>query len=460
MSGCGIYSKYKDETEVPENLYGDYVDSIYSSQDDSLYVAYSSLDTVDLGTVEWREFFTDPLLQALIEKGLENNTDYLTAEQRVKEAEATLLSSKLSFLPSLAFTPDISVTHTHKASPQASQSYTIPVTASWELDFFGKMRNAKRQSQVLLEQTKYYRQAVRTQVIAGIANAYYTILMLDEQVAIAKETEEAWAETIRSARALMKAGRYNEAGVAQLEASYYSVQTTVLDLEEQLNQAENSLAMLLAETPRHYERGTLDNQSFPVNFYIGVPLDILANRPDVRYAEMSLASAFYNTNYARSSFYPSITLSGSAGWTNAGTVIRDPISFIASAVGSLTEPLFNRGALLGQLKIAKAQEEEASLNFQQTLLNAGTEVNNALMSWQTASAKRELLDNQIKALESAYKSTSLLMQYGTTTYLEVLTAQQSLLSARLTQVSNQVAEIQSIIDLYQALGGGKTEEDD
>ena len=337
-----------------------------------------------------------------------------------------------------------------------TQAYSLPVTASWELDVFGRMRNAKKQSKALYAQSQDYRQAVRTQLIAGIANTYYTLLMLDEQLAISRQTEEAWKETVASTRALMNAGMANESAVSQMEATYYQVQGSVLDLQKQISQTENSLALLLAETPRHYERGSLQQQQFPADFSVGIPVQMLSNRPDVRSAERSLEAAFYVTNQARSAFYPSIVLSGSAGWTNsAGSMIVNPGKFIATAIGSLTQPLFNRGTNIARLKIAKAQQEEAKLGFQQTLLNAGSEVNEALVKYQTAKEKAAYYDKQIMSLNKAFESTSLLMQHGNTTYLEVLTAQQTLLSAQLNQVANRFAEIQGVINLYQALGGGR-----
>ena len=282
--------------------------------------------------------------------------------------------------------------------------------------------------------------------------------MLDEQLDLSRRTAETWKETVASARALMNAGQYDEAAVSQMEATYYSVQTTVLDLEEQINQVENSMALLLAETPRSYERGKLSEQVLPENLSTGVPVQLLANRPDVRSAERSLEAAFYATNQARSAFYPSITLSGSAGWTNeAGSLIINPAKFLASAIGSLTMPLFNRGQNIANLKIAKAQQEEAKLSFQQTLLNAGTEVNDALAACQVSREKAKLYERQVDALRNTVRSTSLLMEYGNRTYLEVLTARQTLLDAELSQVANRFTEIQSIVTLYQALGGGRGE---
>ena len=438
LSSCGIYTSYKPATEVPEQLFGEEV---------------IVEDTTSIASLSWRALFTDPDLVALIEQGLANNTDYLTAGLKVQEAEAALLSAKLAYLPGIALAPQGTLSHLEGHS--LTKAYSLPATASWEIDLFGRLRNAKRQSQALLAQTKDYQQAVRCQLIAGIANTYYTLLMLDEQLAISQETERTWAESARATRALMEAGMANEAAASQMEAAHAQVSAAVLDLKDQINQVENSLSLLIAEPVHAVRRGKLGGQTWPSDLSVGVPIQLLANRPDVRSAERSLEQAFYATNAARSAFYPSITLSGSAGWTNSvGGMISNPAQFVASAVGSLTQPLFAKGQLLAQLKITKAQQEEASLSFQQALLNAGAEVNNALVQYQTAKEKRELYAQQVNALQKAYRSTSLLMEHGTTTYLEVLTAQQSLLSAQLTQVANEVTEIQSLIQLYQALGGG------
>lgn len=440
LSSCGIYTKYKPATEVPVDLYGEEV---------------AAADTPDnLGDLSWREVFTDPQLQLLIEQGLQNNTDLRSAQWRVKEAEAAMLSAKLAYLPSFALSPQGTVSSFDKS--KATQTYNLPVTAGWEIDIFGRVRNAKRQAKALLEQSHDYKQAVRTQLISGIANTYYTLLMLDNQLEISVQTEHSWKETVDATRALMNAGLANEAAVSQMEATYYTICTSVLDLKEQINQVENSLSLLLAETPHAVRRGKLQGQELPENLAVGIPVQMLANRPDVRSAERSLEAAFYATNQARSAFYPSIVLSGSAGWTNsAGGMIINPGKFLATAIGSLTQPLFNKGANIAQLKIAKAQQEEAKLSFQQALLNAGSEVNEALVKYQTAREKSAYYDKQINSLNKALESTSLLMQHGNTTYLEVLTAQQTLLNAQLAQVANRFTEIQGVINLYQALGGGR-----
>ena len=444
LSSCGIYTTYERPSDInTDGLYG---------QD--LNEEAVAVDTASIASLSWRELFTDSHLQTLIEHALQSNTDLLSAQQRIKEAEATLSSAKLAYLPSFMLTPQGGVSSFDKS--KGSWTYTGIASASWEIDIFGKLTNAKRRSKALYLQSLEYEQAVSTSLIANVANLYYTLLMLDEQYRISEETAVNWRESVRTMRAMMAAGMTNVASVSQSEANCRQVEASLLDLKQQIKEVENSLSILLGEVPGGIERGHLAGQDFPEELTVGVPLQLLSRRPDVKSAELSLASAFYSTNAARSAFYPSITLSGTAGWTNsAGNMIINPGKLLLSAVGALTQPLFNKGLNIAQLKIAKAQQEEAKLAFLQALLNAGSEVNNALTQVQTARGKTELRTGQIISLENAVRSTQLLMQHGTSTYLEVLTAQQSLLSAQLTQVADRFDEIQGIINLYQALGGGR-----
>ena len=297
---------------------------------------------------------------------------------------------------------------------------------------------------------------MKTQLISGVANLYYTLLMLDSQYEVTEETAAKWRQSVEAMRALKEAGYANEAGVAQYEANTLAIEASLHDLGYQRTQAENSLCSLLGEVPHTIARGRLENQQLPDDLTVGVPLLMLSNRPDVRSAEYSLMQSYYATASARSALYPSITLSGTVGWTNnSGADIVNPGKLIWNAAGSLLQPIFNANANRARVKIAKAQQEEASLSFQQALLNAGSEVNDALVACQTSKAKTVLFEKQIQSLEKALESTSLLMEHGTTTYLEVLTARQSLLSAQLSQTANRFTEIQSVINLYQALGGGR-----
>lgn len=446
FSSCGIYTSYKRPEVQTDGLYRDTLTGVAGT-------SVMSEDTTSIGSLPWRELFTDTRLRTLIEQGLSYNTDLRIARLRVEAAAASLSSAKLSYLPSVSLDPQGTISGFDKQ--KATKSYQLGASASWEIDIFGKLTNAKRGAKAALEQSQAYRQAVQTQLIANIANYYYTLLSLDSQLAISKQTAISWKENVRTMRALKVAGQYNESAVAQAEANSLSADASVLSLKQQIRETENSLSVLLAEVPQSISRGKLEDQQLPEKLSAGIPLQLLSNRPDVKEAEASLEQAFYTTNSARSAFYPSLTLSGSAGWTNSGGgLIANPGALLLQTVGSLAQPLFNKGKNIANLKIAKAQQEQATLTFQQTLLNAGAEVNNALTQFQTARQRTVLSAGQVTSLQSAVKSTHLLMRHGSSTYLEVLTAQVTLLQAQLTQVSDRFDEIQGVVNLYQALGGG------
>lgn len=440
LTGCHIYRAY----ERPESV----------NVSDSLYrQPVADEDTASLASLSWKELFTDPQLQQLIETGLNNNTDLSIARLKVKEAEALLMTSRLSYLPSVSLTPQGTLTSADGS--KASKTYNLAASADWEIDLFGKLLNSKRGAQAALEQSEAYRQAVQTQLVATIANSYYTLLMLDEQLDISRRTAQTWDESVRTMKALKRAGQATEMAVAQTEAGKLAVDASVLSVERQINEMENSLSTLLGLSPQAIERSTLKEQQFPDTLSTGVPLQLLSRRPDVRQCEAQLAVAYYATNSARSAFYPSITLSGSAGWTNAtGATVTNPGQWLLTAVGSLVQPLFNRGKNIANLKIAKAQQEEALLTFRQSLLDAGAEVNDALVQWQTARQRIQLDEQQVAALRSALRSSELLMQHSSQNYLEVLTARQSLLQAELDTTTDRFDEIQGVINLYHALGGG------
>lgn len=440
LGACSVYKSY-ERPDMPV------VDSLYRQ------AAAISADTTSIASLSWRELFTDSKLQALIETGLQNNTDLNIARLKVTEAEATLMTSRLAYLPSISFEP--SGTLRSVDGNAMTKSYDIAASASWEVDIFGKLTNAKRGAKAALEQSEAYRQAVQTQLIATIANSYYSLLMLDAQLDISERTAANWGENVRAMKALKAAGDATELAVAQSEASKLSVDASIASLRQQIDQMENTLTALLGIAPQKIDRTTIGEQRFPTELAAGVPLQLLQRRPDVRQSEAALAQAFYATNAARAAFYPSITLSGSAGWTNAaGAAITNPGQWLFTAVGSLVQPLFNRGRNIANLRIAKAQQEEALLSFRQSLLDAGTDVNNALIQWQTARQRQQIDQQQILSLESTVRSSELLMQYSSQNYLEVLTARQTLLQAELTAVSDRFDEIQGVINLYHALGGG------
>ena len=441
LTSCGVYTKYERPSEALAGL-------------DSLYRADLRPDTAQtLASLSWEELFADPHLQALIRRGLEANTDLQVARLQVEEAQATLRQSKLAYLSSANLTPEGTLSSFDGKKPQ--QTYSLGASVSWEIDLFGKLTNAKREARAALLASDAYRQAVQTQVVATVADSYYALLMLDEQISITRRMVESWEEYVHALEALLRAGQADRATVNQARASKLAAESSLETLVQQLVEQENALCAFLGETPRVVERGSMEGQSFPDTLRVGVPLDLLARRPDVRQAEAELMEAFYATNGARSAFYPSITLSGSVGWTNSGgTAITNPGAWLLSAVGSLVQPLFNKGENIANLKIAKARQEEALLHFRQELLDAGNEVNDALAQWQSARRRIRLDTAQAEHLTATLHDTSLLMQHSAdVNYLQVITARQSLLSARLTVVQDRYDEIQGVIQLYHALGG-------
>lgn len=437
MTGCSIYKPYSRPEVQTEGLYRDLEET---------------KDTASIATLGWRNLFSDKNLQALIDKGLERNTDLRVAHTRVKAAEAVLMNARLSYLPSVVLAPDGSISGTEGA--KAIKTYNLAASASWEIDLFGKVTNAKREALAALEGSRAYRQAVETQLIATIANSYYMLLMLDRQLIISEQTLITWKETEHSIEALKRAGKSNDAAVLQAKANRLALEASVVSIRKSIRETENVLSALLADTSHDIMRGALQKQQFPDTLSAGLPIQLLANRPDVRQAEWNLAQAYYATNAARSAFYPSLTLSGSTGWTNnVGGVVVNPGSWLFSAVGSLMQPLFNKGTNIANLRQAKARQEEALLLFQQSLLDAGKEVNNALTRWQSARIRIDYVNQQIMTLQEAVRKTELLMQHTSINYLEVLTARQRLLEAELTQAQDKFEEIQGVIDLYHAVGG-------
>ena len=442
LNSCHIYKKYERPDMDVQGLFRDTV-----SVTDTL-----AADSLNIGDLPWTDIFTDPILQDLIRQGLENNSDLRTAMLQVESAQASFRASQLAFLPSLNLTPQGGVSSFDGS--KGTWTYNVPVSASWEIDIFGRVLNSKRNAKAVLMQGKAYQQAVRTQLIATIANGYYTLLMLDKQLAITEETALLWQQSVETMKSMKEAGMTNEAAVAQSEANCYAIEASIPALKQQIRETENTLSTLLYQAPQTIKRGSFDEQTLPEILHVGVPVQMLANRPDVQAAEMSLAAAYYTTNIARSAFYPNLVISGSAGWSNQnGTV--NPAQILLSAAASLVQPIFNQGSNIANLKAAKAQQEIAAINFQQTVLNAGQEVSDALYAYQSNKDILSQRTQQIDALQRAVESTESLMKLGTSTYLEVLTAQQSLLSAQLSEVSDTYQCMVAVVSLYHALGGGR-----
>lgn len=440
LSSCNIYRKF----ERPEMS----VDDSFRNPDGT-----TNTDTTTIADMSWTEIYTDPNLQTLINYGLDNNTDLLIAVERVKEAKAALMTARLSYLPSVSLAPQGAMSYGNDVT---SWTYNASVSASWEIDLFGKLLNNKRQAQVQLLQNQEYQQAVRTQLIATIADYYFNLLALDKQLNIYIVTEKSWAVSVETIKAMKEGGMTTEAAVAQYEAYHASIAAAIPEIKAAIMKQENALIALLGDYPEEIKRGNIDMQKFDFDIQAGVPLQLLANRPDVKNAEYNLASMYYNTNVARSAFYPNIVIGGSAGWTNSvGGVIVNPAQFVANALASLTQPLFYRGANKAKLEIAKAQEEEARLMFKQAIIDAGMEVSNALITYDAELKKEIERDRQITALYNAVEYTNELLKLGSSTYLEVLDAQQSLLSALISKTEDQLNKLNAVTSLYHALGGGR-----
>lgn len=413
-----------------------------------------------LGAKAWREFFTDPQLQELIQRGLTQSVSMRQLDLQIQEAQEYLKCSKLAYIPSLAIAPQGQLSSFDWSKPL--KFYTVPLSASWQIGSFGTLRNAKKKAEVGVEQTRVARQAVQQALVANIANIYYSLCMLDAQLAISEQTAKNWRESVELTRKLMAAGRSNKAAVAQSEANCYSVEANLLDLREGITEAENALCTILGEPPHHIQRGTLASFQAPAAIETGVPMALLQNRPDVKQAELKLASAFYDVNSAQASFYPALTISGTLGFTNNGSSVElNPGKWLWNALGQLAQPIFQNGRLRAQKKVALMQQEEAKMAFEHSLISAGNEVNTALVKLQTAQGKRQLIEGQIRSLSDAVSATEALYKDNVSrqvNYLNVLTAQTGLLSAQLGQLANQYAIISATIELYQTLGGGSLTE--
>ncbi len=428
-SGCGIYGKYKRPTHVTaEHLYG-------------IGVTESS-DSANLASLSWREIFTDPNLQVLIDSGLARNTDLKSLDFTVKQAEAGYKAAKLAFVPGFTFVPQGGYNISDNAP---GWSYAIPIAMDWEIDLFGKQLNQKRKAGAALLMTQDVREAAQTQIVATIASLYFQLLALDGQLAVTDSAANKWQETVRVMRLMKDAGMMNEVSVSQTEATCYAVEAGVVDIQKAIRSVENALCLILKQTPHPIPRGSIGIQVLPQELSVGVSAQLLANRPDVRQAEHNLEQYFYGVQHARSMFYPSIRIDATGLYAGA---------FIPSLIGQLAQPIFAHGGLKANLDIAKAQYEQALLAFEQKLLQAGNEVNEALVQCQTARTKHEKHIQQVNALQQAVNYTQLTMTNGHTTYLDIIYAQQSLLDAQTAQINDWLEEAQGVVRLYQALGGG------
>ena len=456
LTGCGIYNKYEQNTPTPADAFG-------TSQDIEQATGETSM-----AQVSWRECFTDPLLQQLIEQVLANNTDLNSARIAVEKSEASLKAAKLAYLPALSLAPQGTLSSFDKSA--FSKTYDLPLQLSWDIDVFGSITNNKRAAKAVLLQAQMQQEAIRTNLISTTAQQYFLLQVLDRQLEILTQTDSLWNKSLETEQSLWENGKAYSTAVNQMEASYLSVKTQIVDTRRNIRTVENAICRLMAVTPQHINRqkwgdsplhhaqaqGDAEQRMFDAKYLtIGVPSQMLENRPDIRMANHAMEEAFYNTAAARSAFFPSITLSATAGWTNnAGIAIVDPGKLLINIVGQLTQPIFARGKLIANKKIAQLTEEDLQKKYVQTVINAGNQVNEAMADCMAAREKNTYYLRQVQVLHDAYTGTHELMDNGKASYIEVLTAQESLLNAQLSHAMNMYNATEAVIALYIALGGG------
>ena len=446
MASCGLYNKYERPEVMTDGIVRDPV-----AQNGAL----QSADTASFGNLPWRQLFTDPQLQALIEQGLKNNPDMLNAALNVQIVNEALKCARLAFLPSIALSPQGVISSLRTDPAVTTKSYQLPISASWNVDLFGNLLNAKRSAQMQLIATLDYQTVVQCNIVSGIANLYYTLLMLDRQLEIVSDMEQLTKDTWDKMK-FMHDNRvgYRSTAVQSAEAAYYQVQAQKVDLQRQLRETENALSLLIVQPAQSIKRNRLADQTLPSKFATGVTIGLLSNRADVHAAEMQLAQCFYNVNAARSRFYPNITITGTGAFTNNNGMIN-PGKLLLSAVGSLVQPIFQHGQIVAGLKVAKMQYEQAYNKWQNAVLKAGNEVSNALVSYNSSDEKGQLDSKRVSVLKQNVEDTKKLMESSSnTTYLEVISAQSSLLNAEIAEVTDQFNKMQAVVNLYQALGGG------
>ncbi len=425
---------------------------------DSLFRDRATTDTATIASIHWNDFFTDTILQKLIEQGIGHNPDLQIAYTRIQQSQAYYLQSGAAFLPAL--NANAGVTSSKYSKSQSAQvngatQYQAGLSASWEADIWGKLRSSKKASLATLLQTESAARAVQTNLVSSIANYYYSLLALDQQLAITRMTVNNWDTTVQMMKALKEGDVVTGAAVVQSEAQLYAAQVTIPDLKQSIKETENALSILIGNSPSGIKRGQLQDQSFMEMLRTGVPAQLLSNRPDVQEAEYNFRYYFELTNVARTYFYPSLSITGSAGFNALSfSDLFRPGALAASIGAGLTQPIFNQRGNKTRLEVAKSQQQGAYLNFQSTLLKAGQEVSNAMSLYETSNEKTPIRANELTALELSVDYTQELLKNGFANYTELITARQSLLQAELGRINDRLQQLQAVVGLYSSLGGG------
>ena len=443
LYSCNTSKHFKRDTVNTDNLYG----------------SPATNDTATIAEKPWRDLFSETHLQKLIQEGLDHNPDLLVAVQKVYEAKAYFSQSRAALLPGINGKGTVNYLRNPESiypdGPREVNTYQLGLEASWEIDLWGKLRSSKRSAYANLLASDAGQKAVQTRLIATIASTYYNLVGLDAKLVITRQTVKNNIDLFETIKALKESGKVTGAAVVQSEANRYATEVTIPDLEQQIRETENALCLLLGRTPGTIERGKIDEQALSPVLTTGIPAQLLDNRPDVMQAEFGVMSAFEITNNAHANFYPALTLTATTGFAAADlSNLIDAKSFAANVIGGLVQPIFNKRANITRLRVAQAQQEEALISFRKALLTAGQEVHNALGSYEWSVQKIALRKSQLEALVKSVDFTKELLNYGSANYTEVLNAQTSLLSAQLNSINDQLQQLNAVVSLYRALGGG------
>lgn len=441
-TSCGLYKKYETPTDTA--MTKAYVEARQNQANDS----------TSFGNLLWENVFTDPVLADYINRALSSNLSVADARLNIDLARTQLKGARLAYYPSVALAPNGA--GASYAGSDMTWTYQLPLSVSWEVDVFGKLLNNKRSAQVGVDIAEAQAQAVRSQIISAVATTYYSMAAIEAQLELSRNTAVLWKESVDVMRDLKDAGRLTEAAVVQSDANYRSVLASISDLEVSRHKLDNVMSTLLSTMPSKWYVSPSAKLAVPDMMLPGVPMNYLANRPDVYMAERGLATAYYATNSARAAFYPGLTITANGGFTNLlGSLIKNPGDWFVQLAGSLTAPLFARGQNIARLEAAKISQTMAMNRFESTVLSAAGEVSDALTTYEKAGERAKHLDEQVSDLEKSVEYTNDLLIYSNGTYLEVLTAQQGLLQARMNRIACDLTRAQAVINLYQAVGGGR-----
>lgn len=442
LSSCGIYKKY----EMP--IENQYVNRLAESE--------AKADSTTLPYITWERVFTDPILQDYIRTALAENKDIDNAALNVQMAQAQLQGAKLSYFPAVTLSPNGGAAK-YGSGRMDTWTYQIPLSIQWEIDVFGKILNRKRSAKVSLEQMEDYQQATRSQIISAVANTYYGLVLLHQQLDLTQRTSQIWKDQVESMKLMKEAAYVNEAAVVQSAANYWSIMSSIPDIRQSIHELNSTMSLLLHTDEKEWKVSGDMSFDLPAEFTSGVPISYLAARPDVRAAERGLAAAYYSVSSARAAFYPSLMISSNGGFTNLlGSLVTNPGKWFIQLAGQLTAPLFARGQNIANLKVAKARQQQAMNEFENTVLAAAVDVSDALSLYRNTCEKREALLQQIDNLEKSVEYTQELLTLDqSTTYLEVLTSRASLLNAQMSALNCWHSKVQALINLYQAVGGGR-----